>query len=62
VSKVRTRNKELKAAAKELTAIAERQLSKLSKEEQEARAAAFARVTFTSTRGNREGIARDREW
>ena len=50
----KTRKKpSLKATVDELVAIAERHLSRLPEEEQEARVAAFARVDFTPSRGKR---------
>jgi hypothetical protein len=46
-------NKKLEATARRLAAIAERHLSQLPEEEQEARVAAFARVKFTNDRDGR---------
>lgn len=43
----------LEEAAEKLTAIAERHLATLPVEEQDARVAAFARVTFETSRGTR---------
>ncbi len=43
----------LEEAAEKLTAIAERHLATLPAEEQDARVAAFARVTFETSRGTR---------
>jgi hypothetical protein len=47
------KKKSLAATARRLAAIAERALSKLPEEEQEARVAAFARVRFTPAREKR---------
>lgn len=53
VSQKRRKKLTLEEAAEKLTAIAERHLSALPEEEQDARVAAFARVKFGPSRGTR---------